>query len=302
MRLSTRQIQLRDPFVVPVAEEGQYYLFGSTDTNIWGRGQGFDYYVSQDLRQWDGPYPAFRPESTFWSEENFWAPEVYHYRDRYYLFATFKVKSNGRRGTAVLVADSIRGPYQPHSDGIVTPSDWDCLDGSLYVDPSGVAWMVFSHEWTEIQDGTICLIPLAPDLKRADGKAEVLFRGSDGPWTTAKANTHFPRGEAYVTDGPYIHVSQGGALVMLWSSFREERYALGAAISVSGNVHGPWKHLPDALYEHDGGHGMIFQGLDGRRYLTLHHPNQTPNERPQIFTVAENEHQSSSGLITLVGL
>ncbi|HTG68545.1 MAG TPA: hypothetical protein VL921_04735 [Candidatus Udaeobacter sp.] len=27
--------------------------------------------------QWDGPYPAFRPEPGFWADHHFWAPEVY---------------------------------------------------------------------------------------------------------------------------------------------------------------------------------------------------------------------------------
>lgn len=37
------EIQIRDPFVLPVAATGEYYLFGSTDKNIWsGPGQGFD--------------------------------------------------------------------------------------------------------------------------------------------------------------------------------------------------------------------------------------------------------------------
>ena len=42
MRIS--DIQIRDPFVVE--EDGAYYLFGSTDKNIWeGAGTGFDGYV-----------------------------------------------------------------------------------------------------------------------------------------------------------------------------------------------------------------------------------------------------------------
>ena len=36
-------IQIRDPFVVTVPEQGLYHLFGSTDPNIWnGPGIGFD--------------------------------------------------------------------------------------------------------------------------------------------------------------------------------------------------------------------------------------------------------------------
>jgi hypothetical protein len=39
-------IRIRDPFVVP--ENGCYYLFGSTDKDIWkSRATGFDVYVSR---------------------------------------------------------------------------------------------------------------------------------------------------------------------------------------------------------------------------------------------------------------
>src|SRR4051812_3517784 len=115
--LENKDVQIRDPFVVPVKSEGKYYLFGSTDPNIWGPGTGFDVYVGDDLKQWDGPYQAFRPGDDFYSEKNFWAPEVYAYRDRYYMFATFRRKDNDLLGTAVLVSDQVTGPFLPHSEG-----------------------------------------------------------------------------------------------------------------------------------------------------------------------------------------
>jgi hypothetical protein len=44
MRIS--DIQIRDPFVV--LEDNRYYLFGSTDKDIWkGSGIGFDVYISE---------------------------------------------------------------------------------------------------------------------------------------------------------------------------------------------------------------------------------------------------------------
>ncbi|MEI7026802.1 family 43 glycosylhydrolase [Paenibacillus sp. y28] len=122
------EIQIRDPFVLPVEKEGTYYLFGSTDKNIWGPGTGFDAYVGTDLKQWEGPFPVFRPGEGFYSERNFWAPEVHEYKGRYYMLATFRRKDNQLLGTAVLVSDSLLGPYEPHSDGPVTPEDWCCLD------------------------------------------------------------------------------------------------------------------------------------------------------------------------------
>ena len=49
------QIHIRDPFIL--AEKGKYYLYGSTDPNIWaGKCKGFSAYVSEDLENFSGQY------------------------------------------------------------------------------------------------------------------------------------------------------------------------------------------------------------------------------------------------------
>src|SRR5690606_39189919 len=78
------EIQIRDPFVLD--DDGRYWLFGSTDANIWdGPATGFDTYWSLDLEEWHGPVPAFRPHPDFWSHTQYWAPEVHRYRGAYYM-------------------------------------------------------------------------------------------------------------------------------------------------------------------------------------------------------------------------
>src|SRR5690606_18142041 len=120
--------------VLPILKEKKYYLYGTTGSQTWtDSASGFDYYTSHDLQHWEGPLPAFRPSANFWADRNFWAPEVHVYRDLYYMFATFKAEGV-RRGTQILVADSAQGLFQPISDAPVTPRDWECLDGTLFVD------------------------------------------------------------------------------------------------------------------------------------------------------------------------
>ncbi|MDF2926746.1 MAG: glycoside hydrolase [Paenibacillaceae bacterium] len=282
------EVQIRDPFVVPVPGEGRYYLFGSTDKNIWGKGTGFDVYVGSDLEQWQGPYTVFRPPGDFFSDENFWAPEVHEYRGRYYMFATFRRRDNKLLGTAVLVSDSLRGPFLPHSDGPVTPEEWPCLDGTLYVDAGGVPWMVFCHEWTQVLDGEICAVRLTEDLKQAAGEPQLLFRASEAPWTTRLDSKSSAAGDVYVTDGAFLHRTRDGQLLMLWASFVDNRYALGVARSTGGDISGPWVHDEKALFQQDGGHGMLFRRLDnGQLMLTIHAPNKTPHERPVFLHVEE---------------
>ncbi|WP_030154623.1 glycoside hydrolase family 43 protein [Glycomyces sp. NRRL B-16210] len=282
---SLRDIQIRDPFVLHVVEEERYYLFGSTDEDIWkGPATGFDAYWSADLEHWHGPVPAFRPAADFWSHTQYWAPEVHRYEGAFYMFATFTAEGR-RRGTQALRSARPEGPYEPWSDGPLTPPEWECLDGTLHVE-DGVPYLVFCHEWKDVGDGEVQAVRLTKDLRAAEGEPRLLFTASQAPWARP---IHRPEMIAHVTDGPYLHRTGDGRLLMLWSSMGEEGYALGVATSESGSVAGPWTQAPKALWPTDGGHGMVFTGPDGGLRLALHHPNRTPDERARFIEVEEGE-------------
>jgi arabinan endo-1,5-alpha-L-arabinosidase len=288
--MKSSQIQIRDPFVLPVPESGFYYLFGTTDKNPWeGPGEGFDCYRSRDLEQWEGPIPAFRPQAGFWGATHFWAPEVHPFDGRFFMFASFKAPHR-YRATQILVADRPEGPYAIWSEEPVTPSDWECLDGTLHLDEEGQPWIVFCHEWVQVHNGAIYARKLAPDLKRALGRPIFLFSASEAPWV--KRSFWADPGHAkpfpvYVTDGPFLHRTEAGSLLMLWSSSGENGYTLGVARSESGRVEGPWSQQSEPLWSDDGGHGMIFRSFDGQLWMTLHGPNITPQERPLFIPIRE---------------
>ena len=286
-----QDIQMRDPFVLPVPEEGIYYLFGSTDKNIWKEGKGFDVYTSRDLENWEGPIPVFRRPDGYFSELNFWAPEVHRRHGRYYMFATFRRKDNNLLGTAILSAEQPTGPFTLHSSGPVTPEDWTSLDGTLYVDDEDQPWMVFCHEWQQVGDGEICAMRLTPDLTAAASEPVVLFRASESGWAHPIEAPRYPDRDNYVTDGPFLFRSASGSLFMLWASFMNGHYAQGIAKSVSGWLEGPWEHESKPLYDRDGGHGMLFRTWDGQLMLTVHAPNRTPDERPVFLRVQEDGDQ-----------
>ena len=286
----SNDIQIRDPFVLPVEQEKRYYLFGTTDKDPWNApGLGFNCYKSNDLQNWDGPIPAFRRPPHFWGRRHFWAPEVHPYKGRFFMFATF-AGDGIRQGTAILASETPDGPYIPHSDGAVTPKDWEGLDGTFFVE-DGQPWMVFCREWVQVQDGQICAMRLTGDLTRPATEPTVLFRASEAPWI----RPHVWEGkDNYVTDGPFMYRTASGELLMMWSSFDEHGYAVGIAVSESGKLCGPWKHHPEPLYSGDGGHGMLFKTFDGKLKLALHSPNDTPNERPIFIPV-----QDKAGRLTI---
>lgn len=279
MRLS--DINIRDPFVL--VHEGRYYLYGTRGATCWGPADGFDVYVSRDLSEWDGPRACFHNDGGFWADRDYWAPEVHAYGGAFYMFASFKGEGMNR-GTAILRADKPLGPFEPWSDGPVTPRDWMCLDGTFHLDGGGRPWTVFCHEWVQAGDGTVCAMPLTGDLRRADGDPVVLFRASDATWK--RKLRHSSGVEGYVTDGPFLWRLSGGALACLWAGFSDSGYTEAQAISDTGSIRGPWRQV-DPLFMADGGHGMLFRALDGRLLLTLHSPNEHLRERPVFVEVEE---------------
>jgi beta-xylosidase len=300
--MKTKDIQIRDPFIFPNPEDQFYYMFGTTDKDCWkGPGVGFDCYKSKNLVEWEGPIPAFRPTDTFWGKENFWAPEAHYFNDQFYLFTTFKADRR-YRATQILVSDQVTGPYVPLTADPITPKNWQCLDGTLFVDEDGVPWIVFCHEWVQIHNGSICALQLSPDLEDAVGPPVFLFSASEAPWALSLTGWEgedpryrFP---TYVTDGPFLYRLKDKTLLMLWSSFGSKGYAMGIARSKSGQVTGPWRQDPTPLWLEDGGHGMLFKTFDGQLMLTFHSPNKTPNERPVFVPLEETEQNIHLKLTT----
>ncbi len=274
-------IQIRDPFVLVLPEERRYWLFGTTDPHAWsGPGIGFDCWSSTDLLAWDGPFPAFRPAPGFPGTTNFWAPEVHRWQGRFWMFASFK-NTERERWTQALVADQPQGPYTPVGDSL-TPRSWSCLDGTLHVDADGAPWLVFCHEWTQVTDGRMMAARLATGFDRLLGEPIELFRATAAPWVRPINGHGINAGR--ITDGPFLRRS-GGALLMLWSSVGEHGYAMGLAVSDDGAISGPWRHLATPLWGKDGGHGMLFEDLAGRTFMTLHQPNNSPMERAHFEPV-----------------
>lgn len=293
----TPEIQIRDPFLI--VDAGRYWLFGSTDRDIWrGPGTGFDCWSSEDLVTWMGPVPAWRPPDGFWGTTQYWAPEVHRYADAFYLFATFgaSVECAGTvdgsrvvRRSQVFRAETVAGPYLPWSDGPITPDGWQCLDATLHIDADGRPWTVFCHEWQQVHDGGIWAQRLTDDLRRPTGRPQFCFTASEAPWVRPLALPPQKRRAlpCFVTDGPFAHRCADGTLLMLWSSHTDAGYAMGVSRSLSGLITGPWVHQPSPLVDAGCGHGMVVRGLDGRLLVTYHEPNTTPDERLVVRHVVE---------------
>lgn len=275
------EINIRDPFILPYNEK--YYLYGTRVTipmNEYPCGiqEGFDVYVSDDLEEWSGPKCVFEKNTNFWGEKDYWAPEVHIYQGKFYMFASFKAEGICR-ATHILISDQPDGIFVPLTDKPVTPSDWECLDGTFYVDKNGYPHIIFSHEWTQIGDGTVCEMKLSEDLTEAVSEPRTLWRASDYKEVVSIGQDE----KAYVTDGPFIYRFSNEELYCIWSSFNENGYAELLSKSDNGDIDGNWTICEKPLFSNDGGHGMIFKDFYGNVCFIMHKPNVITLERPVIM-------------------
>lgn len=268
--MKQNEINIRDPFILK--EGDTYYLYGTRAKNFGKKVNGFDVYTTKNLIHFSEPRVCFDSGKWNMNREVNWAPEVHKYNNSYYMFATF-TKENGLRGVYVLKSDNPDGEFQPHSKGAVTPDEWECLDGTLYINKNNEPYLVFCHEHTQIIDGTVCYIKLRDDLTQSIGEPVYMFSGSTPDWADKK-----PEGEHYITDGPFMYRTTGGELLLIWSTFVNHMYCQCVAKSSNGELDGEFIHLPPII-TNDGGHGMIFKAND-KLYLTFHTPNKSLEEHP----------------------
>jgi arabinan endo-1,5-alpha-L-arabinosidase len=285
------ELRARDACIYPDAASQTYTMyFGSRGEH--GRAAVVAY-TSKDLESWTGPTVVFERPEDWWADRNIWAPEMHAYRGKYYLFLTFDSTHEFpeqwrdwlprvKRGSQTLVADSPMGPFQPFANHSTLPVDMMTLDGTLW-EEDGVPYMVFCHEWVQIKDGTVEMVQLTPDLSATVGEPKRLFNGSDAAWPQKS-----PQYGCIVTDGPWLHRTKSGKLLMLWSSGTKTGYGVGIATSESGKLAGPWAHAATPLFADDGGHPMLFRRFDGQLMLALHQPNKTPLEREHFFEIEES--------------
>ena len=278
--LKREEIRIRDPFIYTDVENGCYYMYGTTsvfDGEI-AAGASFSVYKSYDLENFEGPKLIFDGSGdNFWADRDFWAAEMHKYNGKYYLFGSCKAE-NKCRGTHIFVCDTPDGTYVPVSKDPATPLDWECLDGTFYVE-NGKPYCVFCHEHTQILNGTICFMELKPDFSECVGEPIELFAASSFLNREASEECH------NVTDGPFLYRKENGKLIMIWSTCADG-YVQCVATSDNDSIFGKWSHLKP-VFEDDGGHGMIFKDFDGNLKLTLHCPNVSRREKPVFFSIRE---------------
>jgi GH43 family beta-xylosidase len=102
----------------------------------------------------------------------------------------------------------------------------------------------------------------APEVHKLDGAYCMFatFTGRDAGRGSQILRSESPEGPLVV-----FHRMKNGKLVIIWSSFvKGHGYGMGQAISESGTIAGPWRHMEKPFFGgggEDGGYGMILYHL-----------------------------------------
>ncbi|MCG8698802.1 MAG: glycoside hydrolase family 43 protein [Bacteroidales bacterium] len=300
-------ICVHDPCILADPASKTYYLYGQFSPKkewqakyIKSKRAGVLAYKSRDLEYWSEPELVFEVPKGFWADsiDSPWAPEVHHFNNKYYLLVTFNdwnkfIEQRADRPpitlrrSQVLVADSPTGPFAPFSNEGSTPDGEMTLDATLW-NENGDPWLVYCHEWIQVTSGLIKAVKLTPDLSARQGDPITLIDAGDVNWPKRHIN-YKNQGPmpGIVTDGPYFYKTKNGKLVMIWSSWGQRKYATAIAVSESGSITGPWKHIEEPILQDDRGHGMIFEDFDGRLLLAIHRYFRQPATRVQIWELED---------------
>ncbi len=278
-RMLIREIRIRDPFVY--VEDGTYYILGTTGADCWNRGSDFTLYRSADLEaaEFAG---TLVPDGALARYTQLWAPELHFYRDKYYLIVSVFCPEK-KRGSMILAADRLLGPYQPLTGEYITPLGWQCLDATLFVREDR-PYLYFSNEWvdpvTQDGDGGIFVAALSDDLTKLTSEPRKIVSGKYcGFSVELKENGR----RGWVAEGPFVQEREG-RIELYWSTFTEKGYCV--ARSFSSEVTGEYV-FDRLIFDRDGGHAMLFTDLGGVRKIALHQPNRSPEERMKLYDLIE---------------
>jgi arabinan endo-1,5-alpha-L-arabinosidase len=259
--LNLQDIWIRDPNIL--YHDNTYYMTGTT------AGDGFLAYSSPDLVHWTAEgYIYHRNASSTWALQDFWAPEQKFKDGKFYLFFSGKTTTTNR-STGVAVATSPLGPYVDLMSNPLTPPEWNCLDGHLFMDDDGHDYFIYSHEWVDFSSGVgeFWIQSISTNYSVLIGNKTRVCGGRDASWSGG------------VTDGPCM-LKYNGVYYMFWSS-GHGGYKCGYASSMS--VLGPYVQSLNPTISGDGGHCTIFRrDGDGELLIAYHQPNGGGKERARI--------------------
>ena len=238
-------LPIADPYILNY--DGTYYAYGT-------RGNGFEVYISDDLKHWKrGEKLALSPKDS-WGTKWYWAPEVYYVKSKNKFYMFYSVDEH----ICVATSDSPEGPFlQDKKEPI-----WDekSIDTSLFIDDDGTPYLYF----VRFTGGNVIWVAeMKSDLKSIKKKTLKQCISAEDGWETVRDR-----------------VAEGPSILKIYSAnhYQSQDYAVGYATATSPL--GPWKkYTGNPILRRDQkvasglfgtGHGAPFVCNDGSYKYIFH--------------------------------
>lgn len=279
------KLPIADPFVLYYG--GKYYAYGT-------RVNGFEVYISEDLKQWKrNETKALSPENS-WGTRWYWAPEVYYVKSKKLFYMFYSVDEH------ICVATSIspEGPFVQNEKKPIVVNEKG-IDTSFFMDDNGTPYLYY----VRFADGNeIWVAEMNDDLTSI--KKETLVK-------CLSVTDLWEKKQAKVTEGPSL-LKKGNTYYLIYSAnhYESQDYAVGYATASSPR--GPWtKYSGNPILRRDKvaaksiglvgtGHGAPFICADGSyKYIFHAHASET-NVEPRTSYIS-NLNISDKGVVSITG-
>jgi beta-xylosidase len=266
-----------DPYVL--FYDGNYYLYATSASD------GFKYWTSENLSDWKAQGYAFRASGDPWGKSSFWAPEVIHYRNRFYMVYSASGETMYGKGMRICIAES-DSPGGPFTD-IYAPlfdQGFSCIDGHIFIDTDGRAYLYYEmvgavgEHWDNhgYLWGMIMGVELSPDLSKPIHEQKLCLYASqawEGP-ESMKARSN--EGMTVFRNNGLYYMTYSG------NHYADPNYGVGYAIS--DRPLGMWVKYPgNPILEQDTsigvsgpGHNCIIQSPDQKEWFIVYHSHADP--------------------------
>ncbi|RYX91439.1 glycoside hydrolase, partial [bacterium] len=245
-----------DPSIVKVNND----YWATATSSEWA--PEFPILHSTDMVNWKITGAVFdkRPD---WTTGNFWAPEISHYKNKFYVYYTAH-KKDGPLCVAVASSNKADSGYKDH--GPLVCEDAGSIDAQPISDNNGDRYLVWKEDGNSRNQATpIWAQKFSDDGTKLTGEKKELFRNDPKTW------------EGNLVEAPFIK-KHNNMFYMFYSGNAccgtECNYAMGVARAK--NLLGPWEKNPanPILKSNDvwkcPGHGSIATDHNGKDFMLYH--------------------------------
>ncbi len=245
-----------DPSVIRVGED----YWATATASEWGA--MFPILHSRDLVNWELKGHIFN-EKPAWSSANYWAPELYFFKDTFYVYYVGRDKIDNRLHISVATAKNPLGPWTDHGSLIGQPEG--SIDPVVATDENGARYMLWKNDGNSRNEPTfIHAQKLSDDGFKLVGEIKKLIR-NDQAW------------EGNLIEGPYA-LRHGDYFYLFYAGNGccGKNCSYGTGVARSKSLLGPYEKFaknPIVAPNENWlcpGHGTIVSTPDGRDFFLYH--------------------------------